>query len=106
MTMLWLTIIGIGLITFAYRISLIFLLDRIHLPPWIERALRFVPVAALTAIITPELMAQQGRLDFTWHNERLLAGLLAALVAWYTKSVLLTIALGMACLYGLQWLGV
>ena len=105
MTTLWLTIIGIGLITFAYRFSLIFLMERIRLPGWIVRALRFVPVAALTAITVPELIVQQGVLDFTWHNPRLLAGIVAILIAWRTQSVLLTIALGMACLYGLQWLG-
>ncbi len=105
MTFLWLTIIGIGLITFAYRFSLIFLLGRIQLPAWAGRALRFVPVAALTAIVVPELIVQQGLLDFTWHNERLLAGIVAILIAWYTNSVVLTIGLGMACLYGLQWLG-
>jgi len=100
---LWLTIIGIGLLTFAYRFSLIFFMERIQLPPWIERALRFVPVAALTAITVPELIVQQGALDFTWHNARLLAGIVAVLVAWRTQSVLLTLVLGMGCLYGLQW---
>lgn len=105
MTLLWLTIIGIGLITFAYRFSLIFFMERIQLPAWVERALRFVPVAALTAIIMPELIVRQGTLDFTWYNPRLMAGIVAILVAWRTQSVLLTLVLGMGCLYGLQWLG-
>ncbi len=101
---LWLTIIGIGLITFAYRFSLIFFMERIQLPAWVARALRFVPVAALTAITVPELIVQQGALDLTWQNERLLAGLVAVLVAWRTQNVVLTLVLGMSCLYGLQWL--
>lgn len=105
MITLWLTLVIIGLLTFAYRFSFIFLLGRIHLPAWIKRMLRFVPVAALTAIIIPELLAYSGAIDITWQNERLWAGGVAVFVAWRTSNVLLTIGLGMACLYGLQWLG-
>lgn len=106
MMTLWLTLIAIGVITFAYRFSFIFFLERIRLPLWVDRPLRFVPVAALTAIIVPELLVPSGQLDLSWQNERLLAGALAALVAWRTHNVLLTIGLGMLCLYSLQWLGI
>lgn len=105
MMRLWLTLVGIGLVTFAYRVSFILFLARIRLPGWIRQALRFVPVAALTAIIVPELLAYSGQLDLSWQNERLLAGALAVFVAWRTHNVLLTIGLGMIGLYGLQWLG-
>ena len=103
---LWVTLVAIGLITFAYRFSFIFFLERIRLPSWLNRALRFVPVAALTAITVPELLVYSGTFDFTWQNERLLAGALAALIAWRTNNIFLTIGLGMVCLYGLQWVGV
>jgi len=103
---LWGTLIGIGVITFAYRFSLIFFLERIRLPAWVSQALRFVPIAALTAITVPELLASTGTIVVSWHNERLLAGLVAMVVAWRTKNVFLTIGLGMLCLYGLQWLGI
>ncbi len=105
MMMLWGTLMLIGLITFAYRFSLIFFLERIQLPAWVSQALRFVPIAALTAITVPELFVHEGAIAVTWQNERLLAGLVAIAVAWWTKNVFLTIGLGMVCLYGLQWLG-
>jgi len=105
MMQLWGTLVLIGLITFAYRFSLIFFLERIRLPAWVSGALRFVPIAALTAITVPELLAPQGTIAVNWQNERLLAGLVAMVVAWRTKNVFLTIGLGMICLYGLQWLG-
>ena len=102
---LWLTLIAIGLITFAYRFSFIFFLEHIRLPGWLNKALRFVPVAALTAITVPEVLVYSGKFDFTWHNERLLASALATLIAWRTNNIFLTIGLGMLFLYGLQWVG-
>lgn len=88
--------------TYAYRLSFIALRERIALPSWIERALRFVPLAALTAIIVPELAMRENVLWLTIGNDRLVAGLLAVVVAWFTKNVFFTILIGMICLYVLQ----
>jgi branched-subunit amino acid transport protein len=99
---LWLTIIGMGIITFAIRLSLIALMGRVKVPLLVQRALRFVPPAVLSAIIFPELLVRNSALDVSFSNARLLAGGLAALVAWHTRNVLLTIGVGMAALWILQ----
>jgi len=99
---LWLTIIGMGIVTYAIRLSLILLLGRVEVPPVVRQALRLVPPAVLSAIIFPELLRPGGAFDLSLGNTRLLAGVLATLVAWRTKSVLLTIAVGMAALWILQ----
>ena len=99
---LWLTMLGMGMVTYAIRLSFILLLGRVEIPARIRQALRFVPPAVLSAIIFPELLRPQGRLDLSPGNVRLLAGLLAALVAWRTKNILLTIAVGMGALWILQ----
>lgn len=101
-TALWLTLIAGGIITYAIRLSLILAWGRVTLPPALQRGLRFVPPAVLSAIIFPEILRHGGPLDVYFGNTRLLAGLIAALVAWQTKNVLLTIAAGMAALWGLQ----
>lgn len=93
-----------GLVTFLTRLSFIALLGRVETPPLLARALRFVPPAVLAAIIFPELIIHGGRLDPTLGNMRLIAGSLAAVVAWRTRNVLLTIAVGMAALWALQCL--
>ena len=98
----WLTILCAGIITFAIRLSLIALMGRVEVSPLVQRALRFVPPAVLSAIIFPELLRHSGQLDVSPGNTRLLAGALAALVAWRTKNVLLTIGVGMAALWILQ----
>ena len=67
------------------------------------RALQFVPPAVLTAIIAPELFLQDGSLSLSLANGRLVAGLIAILVAWRTKNVVLTILTGMAAMWLIQW---
>lgn len=99
---LWLTMIAIGAATFAIRFSFIYLFGRIEIPGALRSALRFVPPAVLSAIIFPELFMPGGVLDLPPGNQRLIAGLLSALVAWRTKNVIFTILVGMVALYALQ----
>ncbi|HRN67944.1 MAG TPA: AzlD domain-containing protein [Promineifilum sp.] len=100
--MMALAILGMGLITYAIRVSLFLLPDRVSLPPWLLRSLRYVPAAVLTAIIFPELLLPQGTIDFSLGNERLLAGVCAILIAWRTRNVFLTVVLGLIILWLLQ----
>ena len=95
----WLIIIGMGIVTYAIRLSLIVLLERINVPPLVQRALRFVPPAVFSAIILPEVLSPGGALDISFGNDRLIAGVLAAVVAWRTKQVFLSIAVGMVALW-------
>jgi branched-subunit amino acid transport protein len=55
-------------------------------------------VAVLSAIILPELTSPNGTLLLPWRNPQLLAGVVAILVAWRTRNVILTILAGMAAL--------
>ena len=99
---IWLVILIGGLLTYAMRLSFIYFLANLAVPELVRRALRFVPPAVLTAIVLPELMAPAGIYDLSVGNHRLLAGGLAVLVAWRTKSVLATILAGMLVLAALQ----
>jgi len=99
---IWLVMIIIGVITFLTRLSFIALPENWQMPVVVTRALKYVPTAVLTAIIVPELLLTSGRLDFSFGNERLIAGILAGLVAWRTKNVFLTILVGMLALWLVQ----
>ena len=101
-TALWLTLLAMGLITYGIRLSMILLLGRFEISDGVRRALRLVPPAVLSAIIFPELLRPAGSLDISLGNARLLAGIIAAVVAWRTKNALLTISVGMAALWVLQ----
>ena len=98
----WLVILAMGLVTYALRLSFIALSGRLTMPPFIQRALRFVPAAVLSAIVVPALVFREGDLDLSFGNGKLLAGLLAGVVAWYTKSIIWTIIAGMVALWTLQ----
>jgi branched-subunit amino acid transport protein len=100
--MFWLVILLAGLITFGIRLSFIAVLGNMRVPEAVRRGLRLVPAAVLSAIILPEMLRPGGVLDLSPTNARLWAGLLAALVAWRTRNVLLTIVVGMAALWVLQ----
>jgi branched-subunit amino acid transport protein len=91
-----LLILGMMLVTFGVRYPVLALIGRLQLPPFVIRALRFVPVAVLTAIVMPVMMMPQGQLALTPDNAYLIAGIAAIVIAWRSKNLLLTIVLGMA----------
>jgi branched-subunit amino acid transport protein len=99
---IWLVMLIGGLLTFGMRVSLIFLFGRFEVPATMRKALHYVPPAVLSAIIFPELLYSSGSLNLSLNNTRLIAGVIATLVAWYTKNTLLTILAGMAALLILQ----
>jgi branched-subunit amino acid transport protein len=99
---IWLVMLIGGLITFGMRFSLIFLFGKFHIPETMRKALHYVPPAVLSAIVFPELLYRSNQLDMSLGNTRLLAGVIAILVAWYSKNTLITILAGMIALFALQ----
>jgi branched-subunit amino acid transport protein len=67
-----------------------------------RKALHYVPPAVLSAIIFPELFMRGGHLALSFGNTRLLAGIVAIAVAWFSRNTLLTIVAGMVALVLMQ----
>jgi branched-subunit amino acid transport protein len=105
---LWLTVVGMGLITWTLRASMMAGLGDRELPEWLKRALPFAPPAVLTAIVITQVLkgASGGPLQISLGNERIYAWLIAAAVAWKTKNVVATLLVGMLALWLLKWIGV
>lgn len=99
---IWLVILLGGLLTYLTRLSFILLLGQWEMPGWLLRLLRYVPPAVLSAIVFPELLMPGGTFNISPSNLRLIAGLVAAWVAWRTRNALLTIVTGMLVLLVLQ----
>lgn len=91
-----LLIAGMAAVTFGVRYPVLALVSRLELPPSLVQALRFIPPAVLAAIIAPALVMPGGVPDLSLQNAYLVAGAAAAVVAWRTRNLLLTIGLGMA----------
>ena len=96
-------IVVVGAINFGTRLSFIALFARREMPPLLARALRHVPAAMLTAIVVPAIVfAAPGELALGAGNVKLIAALIAGVVAWRWRNTLLTIAVGMGALWLLQ----
>lgn len=102
-----LTIAGLVALTVLTR-GFFFLSEReIPFPAWLEKGLRYAPLAALTAVVVPEVVLTQGQLISTLQDARLYAALAGA--AWYfwRRDLLGTILVGMAVMLplrvGLGW---
>jgi branched-subunit amino acid transport protein len=102
---LWGVVLLILAGTLAARLSFVVLFGRLSgVPRWLERLLTLVPPAALAALVVPSFVVADGGLALSAGNERLLAGALAALVAWRTENLLATVAAGMAVLWVARFL--
>ncbi|MFB6107768.1 MAG: AzlD domain-containing protein [Haloplanus sp.] len=99
----WLLVVVLGVGTFALRLSFIQLYGRLGaFPRGVTRALGFVPAAILAALVFPALFPLGGSVADTLVGPHAVAGGVAALVAWRTRSMTATIVVGMAVLWGLQ----
>ena len=94
----WVLILGLAATSLGARGSFILFLTRFEVPRPVQRALRFVPAAVFTALLVPELVFAGGTLRLGLDNAKLLAALVAAPVAWRTRSTTATILVGMAAL--------
>ena len=98
--------LAIGLLTLCSvisRTSFILFGDYIPLPDGVRRALRYAPIAALVAIIVPDLLPWvQG--EGPTLNLRFPASVIAILVFLRTRSSVLIIVAGMVALWILRWL--
>jgi branched-subunit amino acid transport protein len=100
----WLIMAGLAVGTFLLRGSFILILGENTIHPMVGRALRFVPAAVLSALVVPEVVTRHDTVLISPTNPQLVAGIVAGLVAWRSKSVVLTILVGMIVLWVLEGL--
>jgi branched-subunit amino acid transport protein len=91
-----LTILGMTAATYFTRIASPLLLGKTGVPRWLARLLKHVPTAMLTALIAPALLAPQGFVEIGLSNHYLLAGMVAAFLAYRRHHPAVTMGLGMA----------
>jgi branched-subunit amino acid transport protein len=100
-----LLISGMFAVTFAARYPMLVLVGRIQLPGQVFAALKFVPVAVLTAISAPIMLAgdTDTPVNLAIDNAHLIGGVAAIVVAAAGKKLLPTIIVGMGVF--LLWRG-
>lgn len=102
-----LTIAGLTVITVITRGFFLVSKEELALPDWVKRGLRYAPLAALAAVVVPEVVMAQGELIDTWKDARLFAAAAATGYFFWRRGILGTIVTGMAVLIplklGLGW---
>jgi branched-subunit amino acid transport protein len=101
---IWITIVGMALVTLATRTVMLVFGERIPLPERVQHALRFAPVCALTALIAPELLTENGAWAISAGNPKFVGGVLAVAVMLATRSMMATMTVGMAAYLALRLL--
>lgn len=102
-----LTILGLAVVTVITR-SFFFISSKPWtLPAWAQRGLHYAPIAALSAVIVPEIVMTQGQFIAIWQDARVFAALAGAAWFFWRRGVLGTIVIGMAVYLplhiGLNW---
>ena len=72
------------------------------MPGWLREGLRYAPLAALAAVVAPEVVMTQGRLIDTWRDARLFAVAAATVYYFWRRDILGTIVTGTAAMLALR----
>ena len=89
-------IVGLAAVTVLTR-SFFFISSKSwQLPDWAQRGLQYAPIAALSAVVIPEIITVQGELVSTWKDARLYAAVVGVAAYLWRRDVLITILAGMA----------
>jgi branched-subunit amino acid transport protein len=102
---LWIVIVCVGLLNYLSRLSFIAFFANRSMPPLMERALKYVPAAMLTALIVPMIVASGTVATDVQLDARVPAAIVAAVVAYVVRGTIPTLVAGMATLWGLRAAG-
>jgi branched-subunit amino acid transport protein len=97
-----LTIAGLAGITMVTRGFFIVPDRELPLPGWLRQGLRYAPLAALAAVVLPEVVLSHGELITTWKDARLYAAAVGAAYYFWRRGILGTIVLGTATMLALR----
>jgi branched-subunit amino acid transport protein len=101
---LWSVVVVVGVLNYLSRVSFIAIFARRHVPVLLARAFRYVPAAMLTALVLPMIVVAPGT-PVIASAPRIVAAIVAGVVAFVTHSTLKTLATGMLTLWVLQLAG-
>jgi branched-subunit amino acid transport protein len=100
-------ILGLALLTVLTRAFFLIPERELPLPEWLQQGLRYAPLAALVAVVAPEIVLTNGELISTWKDARLPAVLVASAYYFWRRGILGTIISGTTVLLllklGLGW---
>jgi branched-subunit amino acid transport protein len=101
------TTLGMAAVTLLCRAFFLIPDDDLPMPNWLHEGLRYAPIAALAAVVAPEVLMTQGHLIETWRDPRIFGAAAGLAVYVWRKGLLSTIVCGtgvmLALRFGLGW---
>jgi branched-subunit amino acid transport protein len=98
-------ILGMAAVTYATRVGLFGMSRQFELHPLLRRALEYVPVSILAALVFPPVLAPSGQLQQPLSNVYLWCAAITAAVLFATRRGWLAIVLGVASMLLIRFLG-
>jgi branched-subunit amino acid transport protein len=95
-------IVGLTVVTVITRGFFLFSSREWVLPPWAMQGLRYAPLAALAAVIAPEIVLTDGAFVGTWQDARLFAVVAGSVYFAFRRDILGTIVVGTAAMLALR----
>jgi branched-subunit amino acid transport protein len=89
-------ILGLACVTVVTRSFFFISKKDFNLPHWAQRGLQYAPIAALSAVIIPEIVMTQGQLISTLQDARIYGAFAGAAIFYWRRDTLACIIGGMA----------
>ena len=102
-----LLILGMTLVTAWTRSFFLILGERVKVPIWVLESIRFAPLAAMVAILAPEMFLPASATSISEFHLRLpniWGGIVAVIAFYFTKKMLSTLIIGMAAFTAARFL--
>ena len=97
-----LLVVACGVVTLVPRVLPFLLLRGAAFPRWIREWLSFIPVTVMSALVAQELIPADGAWDAS--ADKILAALACLVCAIASRSLFLTVVVGVAVVAGLGFL--
>ena len=101
-TLTWIALVGLAGISVLTRSFFMISENPLPIPGWLRELLKVAPLAALVAVVAPEVFMTQGHVITTWQDARWPAAAAATAYYFWRKGILGTILVGMAVMLPLK----
>ena len=85
-------ITGMALVTYLPRVIPLHISSK-HWPNWLKKCIEYLPVALISAITVPDMLIEQQNIELI--NSEFLAFIPTALVAYFTKNLIVSVIVGL-----------
>ena len=95
----WRIVVFLAIGTFSIRASIILISSKIRITDELKQIFSFIPAAIIPALVAPMVFYHKGQVSWVFGKERFVILLLATIVCYFSRSMMVTIFFGLSTLY-------